>query len=51
MKAWTWEQTDGVWFVVEHDGMLKTGPFSTKEKAQEFFREEFDLELVEAFQQ
>jgi hypothetical protein len=33
-------------YVVEHGGMLKTGSFSSKERAVEWFARELDAELV-----
>jgi hypothetical protein len=43
-----WEKLpDGRGWVVEHDGMLRTGPFADWERAREWFREELDRELPE----
>ena len=43
-----WEQSEkGTWWLVEHDGQMRTGPFETKEKGREFFRKEFEIELGE----
>lgn len=41
-----WEQEkDGKWWVVEHEGCLRTGPFESKEKGVEWFRKHLDIEL------
>jgi len=41
-----WEPTEnGKFYVVEYGGMLKTGPFKTKEGAQDWFRNELDREI------
>ncbi len=41
-----WEPTEnGKFYVVEYGGMLKTGPFRTKEGAQDWFRNELDREI------
>jgi len=45
----TWEKTaNGWWYVVEHDGQLKTGPFPTKEKARKWFKQELGIEIKES---
>ena len=41
-----WEPTEnGKFYVVEYGEMLKTGPFTTKERAQDWFRNELDREI------
>ncbi len=41
-----WEPTEGgKFYVVEYSGMLKTGPFRTKEGAHAWFRNELDREI------
>ena len=42
-----WEPIEGgKFYVVEYSGMLKTGPFRTKEGAQDWFRKELDREIL-----
>jgi len=42
-----WEDLhNGRGYVVEHDGQLKTGSFSSRERAVEWFARELDAELV-----
>jgi hypothetical protein len=42
-----WEQlANGRGYVVEHGRQLKTGSFSSKERAIEWFRKELDRELI-----
>ena len=45
MSDYTWKHEDVGWYVVEHGGMLQTGPFPTKEYAEEWFKRELDVEL------
>jgi hypothetical protein len=43
----TWEPLDnGRGYVVEQGGMLKSGSFSSKESAINWFRKELDIELI-----
>ena len=43
---WHWKRINGWHYVVECDGVRRTGPFITKEKAIEWYRRELDVELV-----
>lgn len=48
MRGFEWEQDQNrAWWVVEHNGALRTGPFDSKDRAREWFRSELDLELEE----
>ena len=40
-----WEHTDSGWWVVEQNGMLRTGPFQSKERGREWFFRELDIKL------
>lgn len=42
-----WEHDASGWYVVEHDGKLRTGPFSTQAQGVEWFREELDVKIEE----
>lgn len=40
-----WEHTESGWWVVEQNGMLRTGPFQSKERGREWFYRELDIKL------
>lgn len=40
-----WEHTSAGWWVVEQNGMLRTGPFSSKERARDWFRTKLEIKL------
>lgn len=40
-----WEHTSAGWWVVEQNGMLRTGPFTSKERARGWFYKELDIKL------
>lgn len=40
-----WEHTDSGWWVIEQNGMLRTGPFKDKEQARGWFYKELDIKL------
>jgi len=40
-----WEHTESGWWVVEQNGMLRTGPFSSKERARRWFEMELEIKL------
>jgi hypothetical protein len=45
--TYTWEHDSSGYWVVEHDGMLRTGPFSTQEEGVRFFDRELDRKIEE----
>jgi hypothetical protein len=46
--GYRWEETSEGWLVVERGGQLATGPFYSKEKAREWFKDNLDIELDDA---
>lgn len=47
MKTYTWEHDKYGYYVVEHNGMLRTGPFATQREGVEFFERELDRKIEE----
>ena len=44
-QRFAWESTFEGWYVSEHAGALKTGPFDSQIEACSWFREELSIEL------
>jgi hypothetical protein len=40
-----WEHTEEGWWVVENFGMLRTGPFASKDRARQWFYQELGIVL------
>ena len=40
-----WEHTASGWWIVEYNGMLRSGPFTSKEQGRGWFYKELDIRL------